>query len=93
MTDLRLMPLLVLFGAAFLIVSLRRARLVLAARRETRLKAQERELARITGWVKKIRPEGAGPAITRDRHGNVDLFKGLRRYARGGHRTRRSREN
>jgi hypothetical protein len=88
----RLMPLLIVFAAAFMVVALRRARVALADRRVEREKAEARELARMTGYIKKIRPGGAGPAIQRDRHGNVDLFAGLRRYRRSGRKTRRSRE-
>lgn len=89
----QLMPMLILASATFMIVGVRRARLALAGRRGRRQAAEARELARMTGYIKKIRPEGAGPAIQRDRHGNVELFRGLRRYASKGRRTRRSRRD
>lgn len=89
----QLIPMLFLASATFLIVGIRRARLALAGRRDRRQAAEAREYARIIGWMKKIRPDGAGPAIQRDEHGNVELFRGLRRYARTGRRTRRSRRD
>jgi hypothetical protein len=88
----RLAPLLMLFTVALLVVFARRLRLTLTERRDRRLAAEAREYERMTGWVSKIRPDGAGPAITRDRHGRVELFKGLRRYSRKGPRGRKSRE-
>lgn len=87
----QLMPLVILAFAAAMIASVRSLRSALAGRRVRREVAEAAEYARITGWIAKIRPEDAGPAITRDKHGRVDLFKGLRRYAPGGRRTRRSR--
>lgn len=63
-----------------------------SARRARRVAAEAAEYARITGWITKIRPKNAGPAITRDEHGRVDLFRGLRRYAPSGRRTRRGRK-
>lgn len=87
----RLLPVLTLFIASAMFVGLRRLGLVLENRRDRRRKAEEREYARITGWIKKIRTEGAGPAVTRDEHGNLVLFKGLRppsrfELRRGQHR-------
>lgn len=87
--DVRLSPLLILLIGSLMIASLRRARTVLAGRRERRAKAEAAELARMTGYLKKIRPDSAGPAITRDRRGRVELFRGLRRYANKGAKRRR----
>lgn len=93
MSDLvRLTPVLTLFTAAVMITSLRRARVALAGRRMRRAKAEAAEYKRMTGWVSKIRPDGAGPAISRDKEGNVVLFAGLRRYRRSTRRTRKSRK-
>jgi hypothetical protein len=87
----QLMPLTILFVTAFLIVAARRARVVLADRRERRAAAEAAEYARMTGWIKKLSTENVGPAVTRDEHGNLVFFKGLRRYASTGRRTRRGR--
>lgn len=89
----QLMPMVILASATFVIVGIRRARLALADRRDRRQAAEAREYARITGWVEKIRPEGAGPAIQRDKQGNLVLFAGLRRYARAGRKSRRNRRS
>lgn len=87
----QLVPLAILLVTSFLIVAVRRGRTALAGRRERRAAAEAAEYARIIGWIKVIRPENTGPAITRGKDGRVEVFRGLRRYA-GGRRTRRGRK-
>jgi len=83
MSDLyRLLPLLTLLLASAVFVVMRRLGVALTERKERRTQAEEREHARITGWIGKIRADSAGPAITRDEHGNLVLFKGLRSASR-----------
>lgn len=84
MIDPKLLPLLILAFAAVLLAGARSARAALADRRERRALAEQAEYLRMTGWIKKIRPEDAGPAITRDKQGRVNVFLGLRRYVPTG---------
>lgn len=84
-------PLVILLVGSVLGTGMRRAHLALAGRRERRVKAEAAEYARITGWITKIRPHDAGPAITRGENGEIDLFRGLRRYSRSRRRMRRGR--
>ena len=83
--------LIVLFATAWLVILALTLPVLIGNRRARRAAAEEAEYARITGWITEIRPAKAGPAITRDKNGQVDLFRGLRRYAPSGRRTRRSR--
>ncbi len=81
--DLRLVPLLVVVLIVALFYIGRRVRRAARARRLKRLAAEEREQQRIAAWIKRIRPAGAGPAVTRDRDGVLVLNKGLRRIILG----------
>lgn len=80
----RLMPMLILLAASAAFVGMRRLGVALEQRRARRAAAEAREYARMTGWIKKVKPVNAGPAITRDEQGNVVLFKGLRPPSRFG---------